>query len=255
MAPSRMVAWRGARRSGAGGGAAGLARVARCIGRARDPAGDAMRLLLVNPNTNAGTTAVMTAIAQRAAPPGVTIEGATAATGAPLILDPTMLATAAGAVQALLAGTDLAPFGGVIVAAFGDPGLEAIRAGAPVPVTGIAEAAMAEAAGHGRFAVVTTTPLLAEAIGARAAAYGHAAAFAGTWLTDGDAGALMAEPAGLKAALEGAIRRALDESAADAVIIGGGPLAAAAAALRPRLAVPIIEPVPAAVALALRRAT
>jgi Asp/Glu/hydantoin racemase len=65
----------------------------------------------------------------------------------------------------------------------------------------------------------------------------------------------MAEPAGLKAALEGAIRRALDESAADAVIIGGGPLAAAAAALRPRLAVPIIEPVPAAVALALRRAT
>ena len=213
-----------------------------------------MRLLLVNPNTNAATTALMVGIAQGAAPPGVTIQGATAASGAPLILDAAMLATAAGAVQLLLAATDLAPFAGVIVAAFGDPKLAAARTTAPIPVTGIAEAAMAEAASHGRFAIVTTTPLLAEAIGARAAAYGHAAAYAGTWLTEGQAGTLMADPAGLEAALEGAIRRAVAEGAPDAVIIGGGPLAAAAAALRPRLAIPIIEPVPAAVALAVRRA-
>ena len=47
-------------------------RFARCkAGARRGPVGDAMRLLLVNPNTNAGTTALMTAIAQRAAPPGV----------------------------------------------------------------------------------------------------------------------------------------------------------------------------------------
>lgn len=213
-----------------------------------------MRLLLVNPNTNAATTALMVGIAQGAAPPGVTIEGATAAAGAPLILDAAMLATAGQAVQALIAQTDLTPFAGVIIAAFGDPGLAAVRALTPLPVTGIAEAAMAAAAAHGRFAIATTTPLLAEAIGARAAAYGHGDAFAGTWLTEGDAGALMAEPGRLEAALEAAIRRAMAEAAPDAVIIGGGPLAAAAAALRPRLAVPIIEPVPAAVGLALRRA-
>lgn len=212
-----------------------------------------MRLLLVNPNTNAATTALMVGIAQGAAPAGVTIEGATAATGAPLILDTAMLGSAAAAVQALVAGTDLAPYAGVIVAAFGDPGLAATRALTPLPVTGIAEAAMADAAAHGRFAIVTTTPLLVEAIGARAAAYGHAAAFAGTWLTEGDASALMAEPGRLEAALEAAIRRCLAEAAPDAVIIGGGPLAAAAAALRPRLPVPVIEPVPAAVGLALRR--
>ena len=213
-----------------------------------------MRLLLVNPNTNAATTALMVRIAQGAAPAGVTIEGATAASGAPLILDPAMLATAAQAVQALVAVTDLTPFAGVIVAAFGDPGLAATRALTALPVTGIAEAAMAEAAEHGRFAIVTTTPLLAGAIGDRAAAYGHGDAFAGVWLTEGDAGALMAEPGRLEAALEAAIRRAMAEAAPDAVIIGGGPLAAAAAALRPRLPVPIIEPVPAAVGLAIRRA-
>jgi Asp/Glu/hydantoin racemase len=213
-----------------------------------------MRLLLVNPNTNAATTALMVGIAQGAAPPGVTIQGTTAASGAPLILDAAMLAIAGQAVQALIAQTDLTPFAGVIIAAFGDPGLAAVRALTPLPVTGIAEAAMAAAAAHGRFAIATTTPLLAEAIGARAAAYGHGDAFAGTWLTEGDAGALMAEPGRLEAALEAAIRRAMAEAAPDAVIIGGGPLAAAAAALRPRLSVPIIEPVPAAVGLASRRA-
>ena len=213
-----------------------------------------MRLLLVNPNTNALTTALMVRIAQAAAPGGVTIDGATAAAGAPLILDAAMLETAAGAVQALLSETALAPFAGVVVAAFGDPGLAAARAISPVPVTGIAEAAMAEAVSHGRFAIVTTTPLLVEPIGARAIAYGHGAAFAGTWLTAGDAGSLMADPAALEQALEAAIRRALDDAAPDAVIIGGGPLAAAAAALRPRVPVPVIEPVPAAVRLALARA-
>ncbi len=213
-----------------------------------------MRLLLVNPNTTVRTTELMLGIARAAAPPGVTVEGATAAFGVPLILDPAMLAVAAEAVQALLAGMDLAPYDGIIVAAFGDPGLAAIRASAPVPVTGIAEAAMAEAASHGRFAIVTTTPMLADAMAGRAEAYGHAAAFAGAWLTPGDAGSLMADPARLEAALEAAIGRAMAEAAPDAVIIGGGPLAAAAAALRPRIAVPIVEPVPAAVALALRRA-
>jgi len=213
-----------------------------------------MRLLLVNPNTNARTTALMAAIAQDAAPEGVTVQGATAARGAPLILDPAMLAIAGEAVQELIAATDLSPFAGIVVAAFGDPGLDALRAACPIPATGIAEAAMAEAATHGRFAVVTTTPLLVESIARRAEAYGHGSALAGTWLTTGDTSAVMADPDRLTAALEAAATRALAESAVRAIIIGGGPLAAAAAALRPRLPVPVIEPVPAAVRLALFRA-
>lgn len=212
------------------------------------------RLLLVNPNTNTRTTAVMAAIAQRAAPPGVTVEGATVATGAPLLDDPAKLAAGAQAVQALLAATDLSPYAGVIVAAFGDPGLAESRAAAPVPLTGIAEAAMAEAAAAGRFVIVTTTGLLKPAIDARVAQYGHAPRHAGTFLTEGPAAALMAEPARLEAALEATARRALAETGADAIIIGGGPLAAVAERLRPRFAVPIIEPVPAAVRLAVRRA-
>jgi allantoin racemase len=212
------------------------------------------RLLLVNPNTNTRTTALMAAIAQRAAPAGVSVEGATVATGAPLLDDPAKLAVGAEAVQALLAATDLSPYAGVIVAAFGDPGLAESRAAAPVKLTGIAEAAMAEAAAIGRFVIVTTTALLAPSIDARVVEYGHAARHAGTFLTEGAAAALMADPAQLKAALEATARHALAQTGAEAIIIGGGPLAAVAEALRPRFAVPIIEPVPAAVRLALSRA-
>lgn len=86
-----------------------------------------MRLLLVNPNTNAGTTALMVAIAQRAAPACVTIEGATAATGAPLMDDPDKLAAGAAAVEAIVAATDMGPYAGLIIAAFGDPGMEEAR--------------------------------------------------------------------------------------------------------------------------------
>jgi Asp/Glu/hydantoin racemase len=213
-----------------------------------------MRLLLVNPNTNAATTATMLRIARRAAPDGVLVEGATVARGAPLLADEAQLAIGAAATQELIAATDLASFGGVIVAAFGDPGLEACRAISPVPVTGIAEAAMAEAAALGRFVIATTTRNLVAAIEARAASYGYGASHLGTWLTRGDAAAVMADPGRLEAALGDAVAEAIAAVAPDAVIIGGGPLAEAAAALRPRFAVPLIEPVPAAIRLAVRRA-
>lgn len=217
-----------------------------------------MKLLLVNPNTSVTTTAAMLAIAREAAPAGVELAGATAAFGAALITDEAKLATAAEAVVSLL--REIAdPGDGVIVAAFGDPGLAQLRDDLgrrrpAVPVTGIAEAAFLEARRDGRvFAVATTTPGHVGAITALAAAYGHGAHLRGVFLTPGDPATLMADPDGLVAALETACRAAIG-AGAEAVVIGGGPLAVAARALRATLPVPIIEPVPAAVRLAVERA-
>ena len=103
-----------------------------------------MQFLLVNPNTNVATTERMVEIAREAAPPDAVIKGATAAFGVPLITEPSALAMAADAVEALVRSTDMRPFDGVIVAAFGDPGLDRIRALVPCRVTGIAEAGLAE---------------------------------------------------------------------------------------------------------------
>lgn len=211
-----------------------------------------MRLLLANPNTNVATTAAMLAVARGAAPEGVAVEGATAQSGAALITDEPALTAAATAVAALLHPRAVRGCSGVIVAAFGDPGLDALRRTLGVPVTGIAEAAMAEAAAHGRFAVVTTTPALVAAIAGTAARYGHGASFGGVRLTPGDPQALMQDPARLQDALASACAEAVQDGAA-AIVIGGGPLATAARALQGQFPVPLVEPVPAAVRLAALR--
>jgi len=211
-----------------------------------------MKLALVNPNTSIATTDVMVQIAAETAGARATVLGHTATFGVTLITEPSALAEAAKAVAALAPVLHYAD--AVIVAAFGDPGLDALRAALDVPVTGIAEAAMAEAAkGERRFAVVTTTPHLCDQIAETASRYRHRR-FAGTWTTPGDPSALMADPAALEAALAGAIKQAVREGGAEAVVIGGGPLAIAARVLAATAPVPLIEPVPAAVRHSLRRA-
>ena len=218
-----------------------------------------LSIVLVNPNTSHSTTLMMVEIAQAEADSRARIEGMTAESGAPLITDEYALCEAANAVEALAPALRARVAHGVIVSAFGDPGLARLRGALGCPVTGIAEAAMSEAATDDggrprRFSVVTTTPLLAASITARASNYGHHARFAGVRLTPGDPATLMANQLAVTEALAIACQEAIQQDGAEALVIGGGPLALAARALRSRFTTPIIEPIPAAVRLALRRA-
>lgn len=209
-----------------------------------------MRVALINPNTSDATTAAMVALAQAELGARVRVEGLTAPFGAPMIVDAAALAEGARAVAAVVAGWS--PPDGAIVAAFGDPGIDAVEAALPGRVVGIGAAGLAEAAAGGRpFAVATTTPGLVAAIEARVAALGLTAGWRGVHLTPGDPTALVADPDWLVAAL-GAAVAAAEAAGAAAVVIGGGPLATAARALRGRFAAEIVEPVPAA-ARAMRR--
>jgi Asp/Glu/hydantoin racemase len=189
----------------------------------------------------------MVAIAAAAAPRGVDIIGATARHGPAMILQTAELAAAAPQVveMGLAATRDV---DGIIVGAFGDPGLAALREAVRVPAVGIAEAAMLEAAADGRrFGVATTTPALVERIAAYASELGLGEQYAGIRLTEGDPLELVAAPERLVAALAGAVRRSICCDNAAAVVIGGGPLGQAAIALAPRFATPIIAPIRAAV--------
>jgi Asp/Glu/hydantoin racemase len=213
-----------------------------------------VRFALINPNTNAATTDVMVAIAREAADGKAEIEGLTAPYGAALITNPKEIAEAAQAVASLADRVAQMSPSGVIVSAFGDPGVGLLRTRLSAPVTGIAEAAMLEAAAGGRsFAVVTTTPNLVESISNYAEECGHGAAFRGVTLTRGDLSSLMKDPRALEDALAAACETAIAAGDVDALIIGGGPLAQAARVLRNRFDVPIIEPIPVAVQLAIRR--
>ncbi len=207
------------------------------------------RILLVNPNTNAATTASMLAIAREAAAGLLQIEAMTAPEGVPMITDALALQQASQVLTGLIPELRAQNWDGVITAAYGDPALQALREGLDCPVTGIGEASMLEAAGYGSFAVVTTTPELAGSITAMAGWLGLGALFGGVYLTEGDAVAVTHDPALLVERLEEACLRAVHEAGGGlaSLIIGGGPLAVAARVLVERVPVRLIEPVPAAI--------
>jgi Asp/Glu/hydantoin racemase len=207
------------------------------------------RILLVNPNTNAATTASMLAIAREAAAGLLQIEAMTAPEGVPMITDALALQQASQVLTGQIPELRAQNWDGVITAAYGDPALQALREGLDCPVTGIGEASMLEAAGYGAFAVVTTTPELAGSITAMAGWLGLGSLFGGVYLTRGDAVAVTDDPALLVERLEEACLRAVHEAGGGlaSVIIGGGPLAVAARVLVERVPVRLIEPVPAAI--------
>jgi allantoin racemase len=207
----------------------------------------AHRILLINPNSNKATTEMMVQIAQSAAPDDMEIVGATAPRSPLMIIDPEALAASAPQVVEIGLGQGK-EVSGIIISAFGDPGWADLRRQAKVPVVGIAEAAMLAASDKGRrFGVATTTPKLVASIDARAAELGLAKLYTGTRVTTEDPNKLVADPGRLVEALREVVSTCIERDKAEAVIIGGGPLGNAAAALTPMFTIPVIAPIPVAV--------
>src|SRR5699024_1065648 len=139
-----------------------------------------------------------------------------------------------------------APVDGVIVGAFGDPGLQELGTELPIPVVGIGSSAMHAAAALAcRFGVATTTPGLRGSIRAQADSLGLGERLASVEITPGDPLDLAREPARQTAALAEAVAACVSRGAR-AVVIGGGPLAESADFLSERTAIPVINPVRAA---------
>lgn len=204
------------------------------------------RIVLVNPNTSATSTALMLTIAREHLAKDFSLEAATAPSGPRLIANPDQLRAACDVVAGM--APSLAPQAdGVIVSGFGDPGVEELRRTLSVPVIGIAEAAMHEAASFGApFAVVTTTPALLFTISAFAEKLGLGSLLASVHTTEGAPEDVMSNSELLVDELERIARLAVEDNGAETIIVGGGPLAAAARTLRDRLPVRMIEPIPAA---------
>ncbi|CAE6789193.1 MULTISPECIES: aspartate/glutamate racemase family protein [Paraburkholderia] len=202
--------------------------------------------LLLNPNTSVETTVMMVGIAQSYVPEGVVVIGATVESGVPMITTEAELEAAAQEVVVCWRRQREQP-SGVIVGAFGDPGLDQLRAMTEVPCVGLCEAAMLEASAEGRrFGVATVTPGLIEPIDRRAVTLQLGKLYTGIRLTPGNPRELANRPRQLIELLAVAVEESIELDGAEAVIIGGGPLGQAALALTGRFSVPIIAPVPAA---------
>lgn len=210
-------------------------------------------ILVINPNSSRATTSMMVNIAADEAPAGVAVSGLTAQRAPLMIVNQQELDAAALEVETTWRSAQAEGWSGVIISAFGDPGVHLVRRTTDLPVVGICESSMLEAAEGGRrFGIATVTPDLADAINGKARELGLAELFTGIRLTSGDPRALTADPQALDAALAQAVRQCIEQDQAEAVIIGGGPLGQAALQLAPRFQVPVIAPISAAVRRLLR---
>lgn len=209
-------------------------------------------ILLLNPNTSERSLRMMLGIAAPLLPSGVAIKGRCATNGVAMIVNEADLhASAAEVVRMGEAGAS--KVSAIIVAAFGDPGVAALRDRIDVPVVGIGEASIIEAASGGRrFGIATTTPALVGAIERFVDNLALSRLFTGVRVPDGDPLVLAAEPSRQETVLARAVADCFDLDGAEAVVIGGGPLSVAAQALRGCFGDKIVEPVPAAIRFVLR---
>ncbi|MEC5384302.1 aspartate/glutamate racemase family protein [Uliginosibacterium sp. H3] len=208
------------------------------------------RALILNPNTSSSVTTML--VEHVTAMLGVQdklawqVLGVTASFGAEYIASETAYAIAAHA--ALDAFAQTAPGSGdvVLIGCFGDPGLEALREISPVPVIGLAEAAMKEAAEFGRFAIVTGGPRWAPILRRRAQAAGLAAQLARSYILKESGAELAADREAAIGLLATACEEAMEVSHPDAIILGGAALAGIGDLLADHLGLPVIDSVSAA---------
>lgn len=196
-----------------------------------------VRLLVLNPNTSPSVSALLRQQALAALPsaPGLALEVATAPFGAEYITGEVSAAVAGHA--ALQAWAEHVAEAGVphavLLACFGDPGLFALRALAPVPVLGLAESTMAAVAqAHGPFVIVTGGAGWAPMLHRLAAGLPLAAPLLGVQTLERSGGELAAQPAQAPQWLAQACEAALQRwPQARAVLLGGAGLAGMAGAV------------------------
>jgi allantoin racemase len=206
-----------------------------------------MRILLLNPNTTSAVTDLLLAAGRSAASPGTELIPATAPRGVPYIATRAE-AQIGGAIALEMLAEAGAGFDAAIIAAFGDPGLFGARELFSYPVVGLAEAAMLTACMVGRrFAIVTFAGSLAPWYEECVAMHGLASRCAGIRTLDGSFQSISEVQAEKEELLVALANRAVEQDAADVVILSGAPLAGLAAKVRDRIPVPVIDPIAAAV--------
>jgi allantoin racemase len=206
-----------------------------------------MRLLFINPNISASVSDLIHAEAQRAASPGTQVDVVTAPFGVAYI--ETRFEAMLGAYAAAqLAGEHHANYDAVVVAAFGDPGLAALREVLPVPVTGLTEAALASAhlLGH-RISVIAISQRIQAWYREVIAGYGFGSRLASIRALDRPLASIGGVQEEHAAALQALAERAVEEDGADVIVLAGAPLAGLARSLHGRLPVPVVDGVSSAV--------
>lgn len=205
------------------------------------------RLLVINPNTSASTTALLEAHGRTACADRAELALATARFGATYIASEAGHAIAGHAALDAYAA-DVAAHGrpdAVLIGCFGDPGLFALRELADCPVTGLAEAAMREAAAQGPYAIVTGGAAWPPMLQRLAQALQLDGPLVHIETVAPSGAELAADPVRAQRVLAEACLAACRRAAPKCIIIGGAGLAGYAARLAGTVPVPLLDSVQA----------
>ena len=205
-----------------------------------------MKILFANPNTTTAVTDRIAAVARAAASPGTEVVAVTGSYGVPYIATRADAVIGGRVALELLAehalGCDAA-----VIAAFADPGIGGARELLPMPVIGMAEAAMLTACMFGRrFSIVTFATAMEPWYRECVDYNGLAGRLASIRCVPGgfrDISTVAEEKADL---LIEACCAAVSQDQADVIILGGAPLAGLAATVADRVPVPLVDGVAAA---------
>ncbi|WP_349605253.1 aspartate/glutamate racemase family protein [Cupriavidus sp. DF5525] len=206
-----------------------------------------MQLLIVNPNISESVTALIEAEARRTAASTTTLKMATAQFGVAYI-ETRFEALVGGYATACAAAEHAGQFDGLVVAAFGDPGLAGLKELFDVPVVGMTEAALASACLLGqRFSIIAISHRIQAWYRECVAANGLSSRLASVRSLQEplrDIGSVQEDHA---ARLEQLCLQAVEQDGADVIIVAGAPLAGLARSLQGRLPVPVVDGVSSAV--------
>lgn len=210
-----------------------------------------MKLLLINPNTTRAMTELIAQAARAVAATGTEIRAVEPSFGpASIECHYDEAFAAAGVAEQTRLGSDWQP-DAVVIACFGDPGIDAAREATGAPVLGIAEAAFHAASMVATgFSIVTTmtrTCIMAERLVQRYGFDRHCRGIHGT-----DIPVLDLECCGTATVqqIEAAARTALERDRSGAIVLGCAGMAPLCSMLSRRLGVPVIDGVCAAVKFA-----
>lgn len=219
-----------------------------------------MKLLVINPNISDNVTALIESEALRSASPGTELVVRTAGHGVEYIETRFESLIAAGAVAEVMAEYAAEAAGslpsspkidGVVVAAFGDPGMPALKELADVPVIGITEAALCAAAlqGH-RFSIIAISDRIRPWYLDCVERFGLGGRLASIRSINESLNAIGSVQQDFRETLLALSRQAVTEDGADVVILAGAPLAGLARELRGQIPVPVVDGISAGIRMA-----
>jgi Asp/Glu/hydantoin racemase len=201
------------------------------------------RLLVINPNTTPSITDLVTRHVRDAVGDEFELTPATGRFGCAYIATEACFAIGAHAALDCFASHG-AVCDAVLLACFGDPGLFALREISPVPVVGLAEASMSEAAETaGCFSIVTGGARWKPMLERFAAEIGRGEALASVRTVALSGAQIAADPDSALDLLAAECRAAAERDGAKAVILGGAGLAGLAARIAERVPVPLLDSV------------